>query len=74
MFVAGGYMNYAPDYTTYTSVVIQESVQIDLIIDALNNLQILYSDVINSYLSAPFHEKFHIRCIPELVNMKEGWI
>ena len=54
--VAGGHMTETPKCMTYSSVVGQETVRIDLTIDALNNLQVKAGDVMNEYVTAPFSE------------------
>ena len=42
---------------TYVSLVLQESVQVALLISALNYLGVFYANVQNAYLNAPPREK-----------------
>jgi hypothetical protein len=55
-FVAGGHTTEVPSTLTYASVVSRDSVQIELTIAALNNLQVLACDIQNSYLTADCRE------------------
>jgi hypothetical protein len=60
--VAGGHMTGVPSVPTYASVVSRESVRIALTIAALNDLDILASDVQNAYITAPNSERIWTRC------------
>ena len=55
--VAGGHMTETPATLTYLSVVLRDSVQIALIIAALNDLQVMACDIQNAYLMADCQEK-----------------
>ena len=61
-FVAGGHMTETPKSITYASVVSRDSVRIALTIAALNDLEIVSSDIQNAYLTAPCAEKVWIEC------------
>ena len=54
--VAGGHQTETPSSITYSSVVSRDSVRILLTIAALNNLDVLSSDIQNTYLIAPCRE------------------
>jgi Reverse transcriptase (RNA-dependent DNA polymerase) len=56
-FVAGGHLTEAPASLTYSSVVSCGSVQICLLLAALNDLNILSCDIQGAYLTAPCREK-----------------
>jgi hypothetical protein len=58
--VAGGHMT-----ETHASVVSGNSVQIALIIAALNDLQVKTADIENAYLTAPVSEKLWTTLGPE---------
>jgi Reverse transcriptase (RNA-dependent DNA polymerase). len=55
--VTGGHMTEAPSSLTYSSVVSRDSVHLAFLIVALNDLEILCTDVGNAYLNAPCKEK-----------------
>ena len=55
--VAGGHLTDPPTEMTYSSVVSRESVRIAFLIAALNDLELIMSDVGNAYLNAPTKEK-----------------
>jgi hypothetical protein len=57
--VAGGHLTEVPSNLTYSSMVSRESVQIMLLIAALNDLKILGTDIGNAYLNAPNREKVY---------------
>ena len=57
--VAGGHMTTTPSSITYSSVVSRDSVRILLTIAALNDLDVLCSDIQNAYLTAPCREKVY---------------
>jgi hypothetical protein len=57
--VAGGHMTDPPSSLTYSSVVSRDNVRIMFLIAALNDLQILSSDIRNAYLNAPNREKVY---------------
>ena len=54
--VAGGHITKAPAMVTYVSVVSRETVRIAHTFDALNDLQVKYGDVLNTYITAPVTE------------------
>ena len=51
-YVSGGHLTDAPTYMTYYSVVIRDTVHIGFLMDALNNLAYLDSDIQNAFLEA----------------------
>jgi hypothetical protein len=55
--VAGGHVTDPPSIITYASIVLRESVQIALLIAALNDLEVMGADILNAYLTAPATEK-----------------
>jgi len=57
--VAGGHMTETPTASTYSSVVMRDSVRIIFLIAALNDLDILMSNVGNAYLNASPREKVY---------------
>jgi hypothetical protein len=71
-FVAGGHVTDPPSSITYASVVSRDTVQIALLIAALNSIQILGADAQNAYLNAPVQEKVYTICGPEFGNSTEG--
>jgi hypothetical protein len=58
-FVAGGHQTDPPKESTYSSVVLRDSVRMKFLIAALNSLDILLADVQNAYLNAPTKEKVY---------------
>jgi hypothetical protein len=56
-FVAGGHMTDPPSSITYSSIVSRESVRIAFTIAALNDLDVLCTDIGNAYLNAPCREQ-----------------
>ena len=50
--VVGGHKNEVPATLTYSSVVSRDSVRIALTIAALNELEVLASDIHNAFLTA----------------------
>ncbi|KAL7474662.1 hypothetical protein ACHAW6_000625 [Cyclotella cf. meneghiniana] len=55
--IAWGHMTKAPATLTYASVVSRETVQIALLMAALNDVDIWATDVLNAYITAPCREK-----------------
>jgi hypothetical protein len=51
-----------PSVPMFASVISRESVQIALIIAALNDLDILSSNVQNAYITAPNSEQIWMQC------------
>ena len=68
--VAGGHTVEAPKRLTYGSMVLRESVRIDLTLAALNDLEVKTSDTQNSYLTGPCSEKVHTTLGIELLENK----
>jgi hypothetical protein len=64
-YVAGGHMTEPPAALTYASVVSRDSVQIGLLVSALNDLSILSTDIENAYLTSPCQEKIYTVLRPE---------
>jgi Reverse transcriptase (RNA-dependent DNA polymerase). len=63
--VAGGHTVETPSSLTYSSVVSRDSVQVALMIAALNDLSVLACDIQNAYLTAPCQEKIWTIAGPE---------
>ena len=57
--VAGGHMTETPKTLTYVSVVSRETVQIALMVAAVNNLEIKPLDVQNAYFTTPCAKVIH---------------
>ncbi len=55
--VAGGHMTKAPATITYASVVSCETILIELLMAALNDLNVKVGDVLNAQITAPITEK-----------------
>jgi hypothetical protein len=58
-FVAGGQMTDPPSEITYSSVVSRDGVRITFLFAALNDLDLLATDIGNAYLNAPPREKVY---------------
>jgi hypothetical protein len=71
-FVAGGHQTDPPKESVYSSVVSHDSVRLAFLIAALNDLEILSTDVRNVYLNAPMKEKIYTIAGPEIGQGKEG--
>ena len=56
-YVAGGHQTEAPATLMYACVVSRETVQIALMLAALNGLEVKTSNIQNTYLTAPCAEK-----------------
>ena len=63
--VTGGHMTEAPTVMMYASIVSHESVQIALTVAALNDLDVMTSDIQNAYLTAPCEEHIWTTLGPE---------
>ena len=63
--VTGGHTTETPAVVSYVSVMSQETVQIVLMITALNDLEVKASNLQNAYLTAPCAEKIYTRLGPE---------
>ena len=64
-YVADGHKTAAPDSSVYAGVVSRETVRIALTIAALNDLDVMTSDIQNAFLTAPCEEKCWIILGPE---------
>lgn len=71
-FVAGGHWTDAPTQLKYSSVVTRDSVHIAFLIAALNEIDVLATDVGNAYLQAPVREKVHTTAGPEFGQNNVG--
>jgi hypothetical protein len=58
-FVAGGHQTDLPKESTYSSVVLLDSIRIAFMLAALNDLDVLSADVQGAYLNAPTKEKVY---------------
>jgi len=71
-FVAGGHMTNPPKSITYSSVVSRDSVRIAFLLAALNDVDILSTDIGNTYLNALPREKVFTTAGPEFGSESEG--
>ena len=71
-FVANGAKTPDPEACTFAGVVSRKTVQIALTYAALNELQVLRSDIQDAYLQAPILEKYWITCGPEFGPELQG--
>ena len=71
-FVDGGHTTKPPAESTYTGVVLQESVQIAFTLAALNELDIFAADIQNAYLTDTCGEKIIFTCGPEFGSEHKG--
>ena len=55
-YIAGGHLTDVPTHMTYSSVVGREMVRIDMLMVALNGLELLAGDIQNAFLEAPTKE------------------
>ena len=63
--VAGQHTTETPSSITYSSVVSRDSVRILLTVAALNDIDVLSSDIQNAYLTAPCQERVYTTAGPE---------
>lgn len=63
--VARGYQTEPPSSITYSSVVSRESVRIEFLVAALDDLKITMFDIDNTYLMAPAAENLYTVLGPE---------
>ena len=63
--VAGGHLTQTPTSLTYTSVPSQESVRLLFLVAALNDLNVVMTDIGNAYLNAKVREKIWSTAGPE---------
>ena len=61
-----------PKDMTYSSVVTRNSIRIAFTLAALNDLDVLSTDVQNAYLNAPMKEKVYMMAGPEFGLDKVG--
>ena len=59
-YVAGGHLTDVFTYIAYSSVVSRDTVCIGFLMDALNNLDVLTTDIQNDFLGAPTKEKIFL--------------
>jgi hypothetical protein len=71
-FVAGRHMNDPPSSITYSSVFSRDSVRIALLLVALNDVDLLATDLGNAYLNATPREKVYATAGPEFGAELEG--
>jgi hypothetical protein len=64
-YVAGGHMTDPPATITYSSVVSRDSLRIAFLLAALNDIDILATDIGNAYLNAYPREKVYTTAGPE---------
>jgi hypothetical protein len=57
-FVAGGHMNDPPSDITYSSIISRDSIRIAFLLAALNDIDLLATDIGNAYLNALPREKY----------------
>ena len=57
-YVADGHLTPDPIASTYAAIVLRESVWIALTYAALNDMEIMATDIENAYLPAPTTEKY----------------
>lgn len=71
-FVAGGHMNDPPPAITYSTVVSRDSVRIAFLLAALNDVNLLATDIGNAYLNAKPRERVYTTAGPEFGNELQG--
>ena len=71
-FVAGGHTTETPVGICYSSVVSRDSVRIAFLVAALNDLDILATDIGNAYLNAPCREKIWFEAGLECGHASKG--
>ena len=62
IWVKDGHKNSDPDQSTYAGVVSRDSVRISLSYAALKGIDVMESDIKNTYLQDPSSEKHYIIC------------
>ena len=55
-----GHKTGEPEGSTYAGVVSRESVRIAFTYAALNGVEVMAADILNTYLQAPSSEKYYI--------------
>ena len=71
-YVAGGHMTDPPSSITYSSVVSRDSVRIAFLLAALNDVDLLSTDIGNAYLNALPREKVYTTAGPEFGPELQG--
>ncbi len=71
-FVAGGHMTDPPPEITYSSVVSRDSIRIAFLLAALNDVNLLATDIGNAYLNASPREKVYTTAGPEFGAELQG--
>jgi hypothetical protein len=71
-FVAGGHMKNPPQSITYSSIVSRDSMRIAFLLAALNDVDILATDIGNAYLNALPREKVYSTAGPEFGSELQG--
>jgi hypothetical protein len=71
-FVAGGHMTEPPASITYSSVVSRDSVRIAFLLAALNDVNLLSTDIGNAYLNARPRERVYTTAGPEFGAELQG--
>jgi hypothetical protein len=69
-YVAGGHMTDPPASITYSSVVSKDSVRIAFLLAALNDVNLLATDIGNAYLNAEPREKVYTTAGPEFGELQ----
>ena len=73
-FVADGHLVETPASITYSTVVLIDSFRILILAAALNDLDVMVTDVQNAFLSTDSIEKHWIRAAPNLEQNKERYL
>jgi hypothetical protein len=71
-YVAGGHMTNPPSSLTYSSLVLRDSICFAFVFAALNDINLLATDIGNAYLNAPAREKVYTTAGPEFGPELEG--
>jgi hypothetical protein len=71
-YVAGGHMTDPPASITYSSVVSRDSVRIAFMLAALNDIDVLATDIGNAYLNAHPRERVYTTAGPEFGPELQG--
>jgi hypothetical protein len=71
-FVAGSHQKDPPKKSVYSSIISHDSVHLAFHIEALNELEVMLTDVQNAYLNAPMKEKIYMITGPEFGRGKVG--
>jgi hypothetical protein len=71
-YVAGGHMTNPPSSLTYSSLVLRDSICFAFVLAALNDINLLATDIGNAHLNAPAREKVYTTAGPEVGPELEG--